>query len=142
MADLTDPAHWDTAIVRAAGRMFLLAALVDRPRHGYGMAGQIRELCEGCCDPSDGMVYSGIHDLEQMGLIVCRPEKVGGRRRNVCELTEQGRGALHTAAHAWARHLPALQRVVREAGVEPAAASREPGACCAPINVVFEGSEA
>lgn len=128
MADLRDPEHWETAIVRAAGRMFLLAALVDEPGHGYGIAGRIRELCDGCCDPSDAMIYPGLHDLEAAGLIACKRETTGARVRNVCTLTGKGREALHTAAHAWARHLPAIERVIAMAGVRGA---EEGAACCA-----------
>ena len=114
-ANLHDPAYWDTAILRGTGRLFMLAALADRPRHGYDIARHITEMLGGCCSPSDAMIYPGIRDLVQAGLVVCRTETAGGRTRNVCSLTDEGEEALRTAARVWARYLPALQTVVLNA---------------------------
>ncbi|MEE9278461.1 MAG: PadR family transcriptional regulator, partial [Dehalococcoidia bacterium] len=111
-ADLTTPEYWETSIIRGAGRLFMLAAIADQPRHGYGIARRIREFCDGCCDPSDAMIYPAIRDLEAAELIACHVDAEGARKRNVCELTEKGREALRVAAAAWARHLPAIGRVV------------------------------
>lgn len=111
-ADLTDREHWETAIVRSAGRFFMLAVLAEQPRHGYDIARRITEICDGCCAPSDAMIYPAIRDLTEAGLVACETEATGGRERKVCSLTPRGEEALRVAAQAWAAHLPALQRVV------------------------------
>ncbi len=114
-ADLTSPNYWEASIIRSAGRLFMLAALADQPRHGYGIAQKITEFCGGCCNPSDAMIYPALRDLRETGLIVCEEDTSGPHKRNVCELTEKGREALRAGADAWARHLPALGRIVAAA---------------------------
>jgi len=136
-ADLTDREHWETAIVRSAGRFFMLAVLAEQPRHGYDIAKRITELCGGCCAPSDAMIYPGIRDLTEAGLVACETESTGGRERKVCSLTPKGEEALRVASLAWSAHLPALQRVVElasggdVAGFQ-AAAFQDGALCCAP----------
>lgn len=130
-ADLTSPDYWETGIMRSAGRLFMLAALTDQPRHGYDIARAIREFCEGCCDPSDAMIYPGLRDLEAAGLITCQEEEQAGRKRKVCQLTTEGREALRLGAEAWARHLPAIGRVVAAAqGDVPLHEMTLEPACC------------
>lgn len=114
-ADLTSSDYWEASIIRSAGRLFMLAALADQPRHGYGIARKITEFCDGCCNPSDAMIYPALRDLREAGLIVCEEDTSGAHKRNVCQLTDKGREALRAAAGAWARHLPALGRVVAAA---------------------------
>jgi PadR family transcriptional regulator PadR len=130
-ADLTTPEHWETAINRAASRMFVLAAIAEGPGHGYALARRVRDMCDGCCDPSAGVMYPAIRDLESEGLIACAREAVGGRERNVCTLTAKGEAALRTAAQAWARHLPAIRRVVESAGTG-VGSGEAAGLCCNP----------
>ena len=123
-ADLTASEHWETAINRAASRMFVLAAMAGGPGHGYELAKRVRSICDGACAPSAGVIYPTIRDLESEGLIACEWKVVRGRERNVCTLTDKGEIALRIAAQAWARRLPAIQRVVRSAGVETVVGSR------------------
>jgi DNA-binding PadR family transcriptional regulator len=118
-ADLRDPAYWDTAILRSAGRLFMLAALADRPGHGYDIARRLSGLCGDWCKPSDAMIYPAIHDLEAAGLITCELDEDSARRRRVCSLTAAGEEALRIGAEAWARFLPGIIKVMGEAGVEP-----------------------
>ncbi len=127
VADLTASEHWETAINRAASRMFVLAAMADGPGHGYELAQRVRSICDGACDPSAGVIYPAIRDLESEGLIACERKAVSGRERNVCTLTEKGEAALRIAAQAWARRLPAIQRVVQSVGAEAVG-----GSCCGP----------
>lgn len=124
-ADLTASEHWETAINRAASRMFVLAVMAGGPGHGYELAQRVRSICDGACDPSAGVIYPTIRDLESEGLIACERKAVRGRERNVCTLTDKGEIALRVAAQAWARRLPAIQRVVRSAGAGTVA-----GSCC------------
>ena len=74
---------------------FLLAGLLDGPRHGYAIAQLARELSGGRVGLSAGTLYGALERLSDQGLI--RPVedlRVGGRRRRVYDLTEEGRAQL------------------------------------------------
>ena len=74
---------------------FLLAGLLDGPRHGYAIAQLARELSDGRVGLSAGTLYGALERLSDQGLI--RPVedlRVGGRRRRVYDLTEEGRARL------------------------------------------------
>jgi DNA-binding PadR family transcriptional regulator len=74
---------------------FLLAGLLDGPRHGYAIAQIARELSDGRVGLSAGTLYGALERLSDQGLI--RPVedlRVGGRRRRVYDLTEEGRTQL------------------------------------------------
>lgn len=108
--DSTD--YWEMLINRSVSRFFLLAALNDRPMHGYELARAISGACGGCCEPTDAMIYPAIHDLTEGGYIECRVEAQGARQRKVCRLTEKGREAFRAAAEAWSRILPHIDEAV------------------------------
>ncbi len=112
MADLKDEAYWDTAILRAAGRLLMLATLGERPGHGYDVARRLSALCGEWCRPSPAMIYPALRELEAAGLVVCAEECNGARRRRVCTLTAEGAEALEVGARVWERFLPAIQRVM------------------------------
>ena len=74
---------------------FLLAGLLDGPRHGYAIAQLARELSDGRVGLSAGTLYGALERLSDQGLI--RPledRQVGGRRRREYELTDDGRAQL------------------------------------------------
>jgi PadR family transcriptional regulator, regulatory protein PadR len=74
---------------------FLLAGLLDGPRHGYAIAQIARELSSGGVGMSAGTLYGALERLSDQGLIRAVEEvRVGGRRRRVYELTEDGRSQL------------------------------------------------
>lgn len=104
--------YWEMLINRSACRLFLLAALSERPMHGYELARAIGEGCGGCCEPTDAMIYPTIHDLMAGGYLQCEVEAQGGRQRKVCRLTEKGREAFRAAAEAWGRFLPHIEEAV------------------------------
>ncbi len=114
--DLTNKDYWRMLASRGAGRFFVLAALAERPRHGYELAKAIACACDGCCEPSDAMIYPTIRELVEGGYIVCRVESQGQRQRKVCELTDRGRAAFRASAEVWSAVLPGLQAAV-EAGL-------------------------
>ena len=115
--DLTDKAYWRMLASRGTGRFLVLAALHERPRHGYELARAVTAACDGCCEPTDAMIYPTIRELTEGGYIVCRTESQGQRQRKVCELTDRGRQAYRAAAEVWSAVLPAL-REAAEAGLE------------------------
>jgi len=114
--DLTDGDYWRMLISRGAGRFFVLAALAEQPRHGYDLARAITTACDGCCEPTDAMIYPTIRELTLGGYVTCRTESQGQRQRKVCELTDRGRAAYRAAAEVWDAVLPGLREAV-EAGL-------------------------
>jgi DNA-binding PadR family transcriptional regulator len=114
--DLTDKDYWRLLASRGIGRFMALAALYERPRHGYDLARAVTASCDGCCEPSDAMIYPTIRELTAGGYIVCRTEANGARERKVCELTERGRQAYRAASEVWSALMPGLQEAV-EAGL-------------------------
>ena len=114
--DLTDKAYWRMLASRGTGRFLVLAALHERPRHGYELARAVTAACDGCCEPTDAMIYPTIRELTEGGYIVCRTESQGQRQRKVCELTDRGRQAYRSAAEVWSAVVPALRGAV-EAGL-------------------------
>ena len=115
--DLTDKGYWRVLASRGVGRFLVLAALHQRPRHGYELARAVTQACDGCCEPTDAMIYPTIRDLTQGGYIVCRTEAQGQRERKVCELTDRGRQAYRAAAEVWQAMLPGLRQSI-EAGLK------------------------
>lgn len=113
--DLTDKTYWRALASRGIGRFLVLAALHERPRHGYELARAVTQGCDGCCEPTDAMIYPTIRELTEGGYIVCRTEAQGQRRRKVCELTDRGREAFRAAAEVWSAVLPRI-RAAAEAG--------------------------
>ncbi len=122
--ELDSREHWDMAVRRAVSRVFLLAALAKRPMHGYELARAVAESSGQCCAPSDAAIYPAIRDLSEGGFITCETQSHGGRRRNVCTLTDRGRAALAAAGEAWGDVLPHLERVTQEAKLAVTAGAR------------------
>jgi len=114
--DLTDKSYWRLLASRGLNRFLVLAALHEQPRHGYDLARAITQGCDGCCEPTDAMIYPTIKELSEGGYIVCKAEWQGQRQRNVCELTDRGRKAYRAAAEVWKTVLPGLRDAV-EAGI-------------------------
>lgn len=110
--EMHEPAYWNMLVRRSLTRFYFLAALAERPMHGYELAKAITDLCDGCCEPSDAVIYPVLKEMTEGGYCVCEVETQGGRQRKVCELTEKGREALRVAGEAWADVLPSLQRAI------------------------------
>ena len=89
---------------------FILTALVDAPRHGYGIVGEVAELSAGRVELKIGTLYGVLDRLVADGLVeLDREEPYQGRLRRYYRLTEQGRGELaaeaaRQAANAEAAH--------------------------------------
>jgi len=74
---------------------FALAALVDAPRHGYGILGEVEALSEGRVRIAVGTLYGVLDRLVTEGLVEPDREEVHrGRVRRYYRLTPDGRGAL------------------------------------------------
>jgi PadR family transcriptional regulator PadR len=115
-ARMTETAYWQTLNRKSLLRFFLFSALAEKPMHGYELADAVSTCSDGV-RPTDAMIYPTLKELEANGYIVCRPEAVGERRRNVCTLTEQGLQAYRAAAEAWSWALPKIETAIHSAGV-------------------------
>src|ERR1700743_1861421 len=89
---------------------FVLTALADGPRHGYGIVSEVAELSQGRVKLKIGSLYGVLDRLSSDGLIEPdREEAHDGRLRRYYRLTADGRGALAEEADIRA----ATARVVR-----------------------------
>jgi len=78
---------------------FILAALLEGPRHGYGIAQAAGELSGGRVRPSAGTLYGALERLTTEELVQRdREEVVSGRRRRFYRLTGAGRAQLEAEA--------------------------------------------
>jgi PadR family transcriptional regulator, regulatory protein PadR len=89
---------------------FVLSALADGPRHGYGIVREVAELSRGRVRLKIGSLYGVLDRLATEGLIEPdREEAHDGRLRRYYRLTRDGRRALAEEAELRA----ATARVVR-----------------------------
>jgi len=78
---------------------FVLTALVDQPRHGYGILGEVSDLSEDRVRLKVGTLYGVLDRLVTDGLVEPDREEIAhGRLRRYYRLTEQGRTALAAEA--------------------------------------------
>lgn len=90
---------------------FILAGLLDGPRHGYAIVKSADEMSGGRVRLTAGTLYGALGRLVDQGLVVVqRDEVVSGRRRRYYELTIDGRATLA----AEASRLEARAAVVHE----------------------------
>ncbi len=91
---------------------YILTALADGPRHGYGIVSEVADLSEGRVKLKIGSLYGVLDRLSAEGLIEPdREEAHDGRLRRYYRLTRDGCGALTAEAElraasarvAWAR---------------------------------------
>src|ERR1700727_3602444 len=74
---------------------YVLTALADGPRHGYGIVGEVAELSQGRVKLKIGSLYGVLERLAAQGLIEPdREEAQDGRLRRYYRLTRDGRGPL------------------------------------------------
>ena len=74
---------------------FVLTALADGPRHGYGIVGEVAELSGDRVRLKIGSLYGVLDRLATAGLIEPdREESHDGRLRRYYRLTQDGRRAL------------------------------------------------
>jgi DNA-binding PadR family transcriptional regulator len=80
--------------------MFLaMTALVDEPRHGYGIVQEVDRLSEGHVQLKIGTLYGVLDRLAAVGLVeLDREEARQGRLRRYYRLTDDGAKALREEA--------------------------------------------
>jgi len=93
----------------------VLLALLEGPRHGYGLMQDVEELSGGGMQLGPGTLYTAIKRLRSSKLI--SETDADGDRRRCYKLTRKGR----TVAEEEARRLNDLVRVARKRGLLPSA---------------------
>jgi DNA-binding PadR family transcriptional regulator len=98
-ADMFGGGRRGAFVRRGEVRSLILAALKDRPMHGYELIQELESQSGGRWRPSAGSIYPTLQQLSDEGLVI--GEDVDGRR--VYTLTEAGRKAAgETEARPWA----------------------------------------
>ncbi|MER5520312.1 PadR family transcriptional regulator [Streptomyces sp. NPDC048254] len=108
---------------------FVLTALADQPRHGYGILREIAELSDGEVQLRVGTLYGVLDRLTADGLIVLDREEVQqGRLRRYYRLTDDGVAALDAEAERMAAGAGAAKRRIAEGrrAAKPPGAAPEP----------------
>lgn len=78
---------------------FILASLLEEPRHGYSIIKKVEELSGGSVRLAAGTLYAAIERLSSTGLIKkVRDEVVNGRSRRYYGLTPSGNEAVRAEA--------------------------------------------
>ena len=91
----------------------VLLALLDGPRHGYGVMQDVEALTSGHLRLGPGTLYTAIARLERAGLIAeCDAD---ADRRRCYRVTRKGKAA----ASQEAERLLALVRAARKSGLLP-----------------------
>jgi PadR family transcriptional regulator PadR len=104
--------HIDGGRLRAPS-YFVLASLLDGPRHGYAVLGAVEALSNGTVQMATGSLYAILDRLHDAGLIdVVREEVVNGRARRYYAITSQGREVVQVEA----ARLAAAAAVVTDPG--------------------------
>jgi DNA-binding PadR family transcriptional regulator len=104
-----------TDAVRGHLDLVLLGILGREPGHGYAVITALRERTDGVLDLPEGSVYPALHRLEDLGLLTSEWGPMGGRRRRVYRLTEEGTHALAGEQRAWRALVDAVDAVLRPA---------------------------
>ncbi len=113
---MQNEAYWENLIKRGLCRFLLLSELAKGPAHGYRIGQAIREACQGCCEPTEAMIYSTIKELTDGGYLECEIERHGsGHKRRVCRLTPAGVESFRAAARVWSKMLPRVHEAVAQA---------------------------
>ena len=97
----------------------MLRALYERPSHGYQLKEAVKKVAQGCCDPTDAMIYPALKELVDSGYVEVSMENQGARERKVCTLTSKGLDAYKAAAGAWSTVLPHIQEAINVAEQAP-----------------------
>jgi DNA-binding PadR family transcriptional regulator len=93
----------------------VLLALLDGPRHGYGLMQDVEELSAGALQIGPGTLYTAIKRLRTSKLI--SETDADADRRRCYKLTKKGK----TVAEDEARRMNALVRLARKRGLLPSA---------------------
>lgn len=104
------------ALVRDMNEALVLAAVRDRPKHGYQVALDIGERSGGLFSFQHGTLYPILHRLEKAGLLSGAWSDGTGRRRKEYRITPAGRERLEAEGERTTRILEVLRRLLDPEG--------------------------
>lgn len=92
---------------------WILTALVDQPRHGYGVIQQVTKLSDGETRLLAATLYAALDRLAAEGMVeVDREETVDGRLRRYYRLTTDGGAALAAETERLSRNVQTANRLL------------------------------
>lgn len=99
----------------------ILAALVDRPRHGYGLITEVAALSGGRVQLRASTLYAALDRLSARGLVAPERDEVeNGRLRRYYQITKAGAAAVEQEAERMAAQARAARRrLVKRKGYAP-----------------------
>ena len=112
---MQEESYWENLVKRSLCRFLLFSQLAKGPAHSYRLNQAIRNACQGCCEPTEAMVYSTVKELIEGGYVEWRMEEHRGRTRRVCWLTPTGEESFRAAARVWEKMLPKVHESVAQA---------------------------
>jgi PadR family transcriptional regulator PadR len=96
----------------------ILTALVDQPRHGYGIVQEVARLSDGQMQLKVGTLYGALDRLTGEGLLALdRDEIEAGRLRRYYRLTDRGVAELAAQTRRLAANAAAAAARLRERGI-------------------------
>jgi len=98
--------------------IFILAVLERGPAHGYAIAREIDQRCEGDIVLRDGALYPALRALEGDGLIAgeWQTQESVGPPRKTYRLTEEGRSEAARRAALWRGYTKNVERILGNLG--------------------------
>ena len=106
---------FDRDLMRGSLDLMVLSVLAEGPKYGYLIQKQIGQASGRLVRLQAGTLYPLLHRLEQAGAITSRWDKTTGRDRKWYELTDAGRGRLHTQASQWEQYAACVRRLLSAA---------------------------
>ena len=99
---------------------FVLAALLDRPLHGYAIIKRAEEISDGRVRLATGTLYTALDRLTDEGFVrLVSEEMVSGRVRRSYGLTDEGSVALRAEAARMAEAARLVTDAGRRAAIRP-----------------------
>ena len=99
--------------------IFILAVLETGPAHGYAIAREIDQRCEGGIVLRDGALYPALRTLEDDGLIVGewqQSAESSGPARKTYRLTDEGKAEATRRATFWRSYAKNVERILGNLG--------------------------
>ena len=95
----------------------ILAALVEGPKHGYGIVKLIRSSSEDVLQLGEAQLYPVLHRMEEAGQITGEwAANEGKPSRKVYSLTGRGTKALEAKRNEWAEFSGAVNKLLLARG--------------------------
>jgi transcriptional regulator len=103
----------DLSLLQGTLDVLVLKTLSWGPRHGYAVAGWIRDTTNDELQVEEGALYTALHRMEKRGWVESEwGLSENNRKAKYYQLTPRGRQRLRAEAATWARYAAAVARVL------------------------------